>query len=599
MSRRSWSWALVAIMAIAVVLRFWNIDWGLPHPYHPDEGSILVHSLGFGTGDLNPHWFRWPSLLMYVVFALYGFYYVIGRVFGFLGAPVDLVTQFFTDVTPFWLIGRAVSAVAGVVTVGLTWRFGRKAFGPFAGISAALLLAVVYLHVRDSHYATPDVFTTFLVTASMLSALAAAHSGRGGMLVLSGLFAGLAASAKYPGVLAGAGTVAAAVYLMVTGRRAAGALVGAILAGAFGFVAGTPYSVISWSEFTRDVATQFFMVSRTGVAQIPTSFGEGMAELFGGTLGRGIGYPVLALAALGLLSSLGRDRGDGRRPGEIAREPAGVVVAGSVALAYLLFALFLTVKRSTYMTPALPAVVLLAGLGLRRIFDLIEPAPERRFGFLRAAALVAAAVVTLLPTLEFVRVIGLPDTRTAAKHWIENELRAGSSVAVETYGPPIHPLTSQVREELRHDTTDVDTWAETKDEIAGVRLAVASQRLPQYWRYTIGWGEAPNRLPAAGEDPEGLIRELERHGIRYVVVTSKAEPGRPMEGAAPPNASVERPFYEWLSENGLLARRFRAPRPVPPIDRGAGRSFHNPVIEIFDLEAVDRREGDARAEAVS
>lgn len=599
MSRAGQFWALLSVIGVAAVLRFWNIDWGLPHLYHPDEGSILVHSLGFGTGDLNPHWFRWPSLLMYVVFGFYGFYYVIGRVFGFLGAPIDLARHFLTDPTPFWMIGRGLSALAGVLTVWTTWRIGRKAFGDFAGVASALFLAVVYLHVRDAHYATPDVAMTFLVTVSMLTALTAAHTGRGGMLVLSGLFAGLAASTKYPGALAGAGTLAAAVYLGLTARRAAWPFIGAVLAGAVGFVAGTPFSVISWSEFTGDVATQVFMVSRTGVAQTPMPFLDGLAEVFGGTLGRGVGYPLLALAALGLLSSFGRERSARGRPGEIAPAPAGVAIAGSVALAFIAFAVALTVKRSTYLTPALPALALLAGLGLRRLFELFEPSPYRRFGFLRTVALVGVAVWSVVPTLGFVRAIGLPDTRTAAKHWMESEIKPGSSVAVEPYGPPLHPETAQVEKQLRLDTTDVETWAATKQTLSEVQLEVASKRVPQYELYTIGWGHEPHRLPEAGDDPEALIERLQAVGIRYVVLSSKAEPNRPMEGAAPPRVASERPFAEWLERNALMARRFTAAAPVPPIDRGPGRSFHNPVIEIHDLGAVKVKDAEPPTEATS
>ena len=599
MSKTSRAWAVFAIVVIAATLRFWNIDWGLPHPYHPDEGSLLVHALGFGTGDLNPHWFRWPSLLMYVVFGLYGFYFLIGKVFGFLGAPVDLVRQFLTDVSPFWLIGRAVSAVAGVLTVGMTWRFGRKAFGDFAGLAAALFMAVVYLHVRDSHYATPDVAATFFVTVSMLTALEAAHSGRGRMLVLSGLFAGLAASTKYPAVLAGAGTIAAAVYLAMTARRAAWPLLGAIAAGAAGFAIGTPFSVLSWNEFTRDIATQVFMVSRSGVAQTPMSFSEGMSELFGGTLGRGVGYPILILAALGLLSSFGRDRDPMRRPGEIAPEQSGSAVAGSVLLAFLAFAVFLTVKRSTYMTPALPALAVLAGLGLRRVFQLIEPSHQRRFGFPRAVVLIALAVLTALPTVGFVRSIGMPDTRTAAKHWIENEIEPGTAIAIETYGPPIYAMTSQVEAELELDTTNVETWAETKQGLRSVQLEVASKRVPQYRVYSIGWGGEPNRLPAASSDPEALVDELLERQVRYVVLSSKAEPNRVMDGAEPPTSPGAMPFADWLRRNALLAKRFTGAKPLPPIDRGPGRSFHDPVIEIYDLKAVKVRGGLADIEVTS
>ena len=79
LNRRAEIATLIAILVGASVIRFWGITWGLPHAYHPDEGSILFHALGFGTGDLNPHWFRWPSLTMYVMFGIYGCYYVIGK----------------------------------------------------------------------------------------------------------------------------------------------------------------------------------------------------------------------------------------------------------------------------------------------------------------------------------------------------------------------------------------------------------------------------------------------------------------------------------------------------------------------------------------
>ena len=90
MSRRAEILILLAILAVATCVRLWGIDWGLPHPYHPDEGSVLFHSLGFGTGDLNPHWFRWPSLSMYEMFGVYGVYFVIGKLSGLFAAPADL-----------------------------------------------------------------------------------------------------------------------------------------------------------------------------------------------------------------------------------------------------------------------------------------------------------------------------------------------------------------------------------------------------------------------------------------------------------------------------------------------------------------------------
>jgi predicted DNA repair protein MutK len=56
-----------------------------------------------------------------------------------------------------------------------------------------------------------------------------------------------------------------------------------------------------------------------------------------------------------------------------------------------------------------------------------------------------------------------------------------------------------------------------------------------------------------------------------------------MDGAAPPAFEAEWAFSDWLAANASLVQKFTAEREVPVIDRGAGRSFHNPVIEVYAL----------------
>ncbi|MGB3058399.1 MAG: hypothetical protein WBE17_01555, partial [Anaerolineae bacterium] len=50
--------ALAAILLIAVALRLWGINFGLPYLYHPDEpGYVAIAQNMVKTGDLNPHFF--------------------------------------------------------------------------------------------------------------------------------------------------------------------------------------------------------------------------------------------------------------------------------------------------------------------------------------------------------------------------------------------------------------------------------------------------------------------------------------------------------------------------------------------------------------
>jgi NitT/TauT family transport system substrate-binding protein len=61
----------------------------------------------------------------------------------------------------------------------------------------ALFLAVSFLHVRDSHYATNDVPSVALAVVSVWLALRGYAQPRWQTFVLAGLFGGLATSAKY------------------------------------------------------------------------------------------------------------------------------------------------------------------------------------------------------------------------------------------------------------------------------------------------------------------------------------------------------------------------------------------------------------------
>jgi hypothetical protein len=79
-SMRNQTKILVTILLIAILLRLWGIDFGLPYMYHPDEPNpIEIAQRMIKTGDLNPHWFLKPSVLIYLNALLYLPYYAFGK----------------------------------------------------------------------------------------------------------------------------------------------------------------------------------------------------------------------------------------------------------------------------------------------------------------------------------------------------------------------------------------------------------------------------------------------------------------------------------------------------------------------------------------
>ena len=77
--------------------------------YHPDEPRIVEQAVRFHQGDLNPRFFNWPSLYMYVMAGVYGL------VFG--ASSGGVAGAFARDPALFYLVGRLVTALFGTATV--------------------------------------------------------------------------------------------------------------------------------------------------------------------------------------------------------------------------------------------------------------------------------------------------------------------------------------------------------------------------------------------------------------------------------------------------------------------------------------------------
>ena len=61
--------ALIGLLALA--LRVWALDFGLPSWLHPDEFSFVFIPLNFFSGDLNPHFFTYPTFHYYLLALVY------------------------------------------------------------------------------------------------------------------------------------------------------------------------------------------------------------------------------------------------------------------------------------------------------------------------------------------------------------------------------------------------------------------------------------------------------------------------------------------------------------------------------------------------
>ena len=207
----------MAILLGAAVLRIVGIAYGRPFPlFSPDEKSIvprawqMVHG-----GGLDPHWFDYPTLLMYLLAPFQAWH----------GAPSYLTARLV-------VLALALSAIAAA------WWLGQRAYGVTAGAVAAAVVAVETTEVAYSRMAVTDVPLTLGVAVALALLV-------GGQIELGGLVVGLATSIKYPGVLL-------LVPLAVAAYRQPRRLAVGILLAAVAFCATSPFFVAHFGSAVSD-----------------------------------------------------------------------------------------------------------------------------------------------------------------------------------------------------------------------------------------------------------------------------------------------------------------------------------------------------------
>jgi 4-amino-4-deoxy-L-arabinose transferase-like glycosyltransferase len=301
--------ALLALLAGAAAIRLVGIQYGLPFPLlNPDEENIVPRAWGMTHGSgLDPNWFDYPSLLMYVL------------------APFQSWAE-----EPSYLAARLVLVVLALAGIVAAWWLGGRAYGLLAGFVAAAVTALATVHTEYSRMAVTDVPLTLGVAVTL--ALLVRRQ-----LIPAGIAIGVTASFKYPGFVL-------LVPLVVAGwgqwRRLA---ISAALA-PVAFLVTSPYFAVHLASAVDDV----LRVQRDGRRGwlgfendpwTPIVFLDRLWESMG---------PVLLIALAGLVLAV------------VQRTLADRVLVAFVA-AYFVTLLPLDAHFDRYVLPLIPALGALAG----------------------------------------------------------------------------------------------------------------------------------------------------------------------------------------------------------------------------------------------
>jgi len=205
---------ITLIVFAALLARICGIGWGDLIAGNHDERVHLITAYSFYGGEfnvkniINSHGIRdslvfYPWFGMYIVALvgwLYGLISYMGSLFSFLLSSqpeIKLSSIRMMPIREFLLLGRLVVALAGTMTVYITYRIGRRLISKRVGLIAAAFLAFNCYHIANCHWLKNDILALFLLTLALLFITRVKITGLLRDYLAAAFFSALAVASKY------------------------------------------------------------------------------------------------------------------------------------------------------------------------------------------------------------------------------------------------------------------------------------------------------------------------------------------------------------------------------------------------------------------
>lgn len=406
--------ALPLALLAAGLLRFWALSHGVPFSVQVDEPEVMVRAVRMmKTGDLNPHFFDYPTLYMYAEALVAVLRFLVGATRGEWAALAQAPTE------AFYLWGRALTATIGTVTVWVVYRAGTR-WDSRTALLASVMFAVMPLHVRESHFVLTDAPVTFFVMLTLLLSLRAHERATAGAFGIAAAAAGLAGATKYNGVIAAVIPLIACALTPGTRPSRRAALLWICAATLMAFLAAAPYTVLDLPTFLN----QFARLASD--YRNPPTVGAPVWVIYLKHLRNALASPgsviVIAGLALGAFRAVaGPDR-------------LKWMAATVFPVVYFYFISKQNIVYGRYLLPLLPFLSLLGAAAIVAILDatgrlrITQP--------VRNAIMVALMLVAIAPpaytSISFNAAAAKVWTTEQAYEWMLREIPAGSKVTLES-----------------------------------------------------------------------------------------------------------------------------------------------------------------------
>ncbi len=536
---------LLGIIFLGAALRFWGIRWGLPYEYQSEEYKVIKYALRMGSGDLNPHFFEYPSLDLYFMLFLFGLYYLGGNIFGFFKSVTEFSHHYIQDPTPFYLIARGAEAVFGIGIIILTYHIGKKLASKKAGLLASFMVAVLPDFVNKSHLAKGDSAAIFLGLLFFIFCLNLYESGQKKWYFWAGATLGLALSTKYYLVFIGV-ALPLAHFLSSGSRKNKNFILSLILIPIF-FILGSPYLLVEWKSLLNFFSSNFYL-GLYGASETNYFFRLWIAlknlirlsdfNFYFWLDSYGLG--IFSLVSM-LLIFCSPFRLEARESSHLNKKLLLILPI----LTYWLGVATYHNPAGGYLAPIFPLLLICASIfTANSLFPPSSSSSPFPLSSFRLEARESRVFILILFLISSLGALGasvqrsysytLEDTRTTAKNWIEANIPSGSKILMDTYvnSPPIEMSQEQL-ERFYQISLSQNSY---KEKYFKLKLETFQPEKPNYEIYLIKRtaaeiGSLKEQVEEAQKTQDLISMEgsdadfaaLRKAAIEYIIVNSSSE----------------------------------------------------------------------------
>jgi len=235
--------------------------------FHPDEHNILksISSMNPEKFDFNPHFFEYPTGQIYLI----ALFLKVSSELNIVHLQPDIEYYFDhpDEMAKIYIAGRLLTASMALAGLIIFYRLILMIYSNmFSALLATMCLAFTPVYSINAHYMTVDVPMVFWIIVSMYFAFLYIQQRKLFFLFLSALCTGIAAGTKYP---AGIFVFLFPLILFYTNtgsvRRFFNLTLVCCIIFFSAFFLTTPYSILSFGEFKRDL---FYQAAARGLGSL-------------------------------------------------------------------------------------------------------------------------------------------------------------------------------------------------------------------------------------------------------------------------------------------------------------------------------------------